>query len=124
MWGLFENLGCFLEDVGMAVTDKILQTDAKIYQSIHASQPVKITSKNAEILKQLIEESRELQPFDDDEQEDISGDKLEYYVMILQAIADHKDIRDHNPIDVGIECGYPEEDVKQAIEILRKFQNM
>lgn len=39
----------------------------------------------------------------------------EYYNEILTAISEHKDFGKRNPIDIGIELGYPEEDIMEMI---------
>lgn len=39
----------------------------------------------------------------------------EYYNEILTAISKHKDFGKRNPIDIGIELGYPEEDIMEMI---------
>lgn len=39
----------------------------------------------------------------------------EYYNEILTAISEHKDFGKRNPIDIGVELGYPEEDIMEMI---------
>lgn len=39
----------------------------------------------------------------------------EYYNEILAAISEHKDFGKRNPIDIGVELGYPEEDIMEMI---------
>ena len=45
-----------------------------------------------------------------------------YYMQIVQTILRQEDAETKNPIDVGIECGYPEEDVRDAIEFLKEME--
>lgn len=45
-----------------------------------------------------------------------------YYMQIVQTILRQEDAETKNPIDVGIECGYPEEDVREAIELLKDME--
>ena len=45
-----------------------------------------------------------------------------YYMQIVQTILRQEDAEIKNPIDVGIGCGYPEEDVRDAIEFLKEME--
>ncbi len=42
-----------------------------------------------------------------------------YYRQILEDIANHEDFGKRNPVDIGNECGYPEEDVLEMIKIVQ-----
>ena len=35
----------------------------------------------------------------------------EKYDQMVKEISEHKDFGKRNPVDIGMECGYPEEDV-------------
>lgn len=50
-------------------------------------------------------------------------EKKQYYMNIMNAISEHKDFGKRNPVDIGIDCGYTEEDVLGMIEMLRKMQD-
>ncbi len=54
--------------------------------------------------------------------EKYTEEKKQYYMNIMNAISEHKDFGKRNPVDIGIDCGYTEEDVLGMIEMLRKMQ--
>ena len=47
----------------------------------------------------------------------------QYYMGIIKAISEHADFGKRNPVDIGIDCGYTEEDVLGMIEMLRAMQD-
>lgn len=55
--------------------------------------------------------------------EKYTEEKKQYYMNIMKAISEHKDFGKRNPVDIGIDCGYTEEDVLGMIEMLRKMQD-
>ena len=52
-----------------------------------------------------------------------TNEKQNDYQAMLKTISAHKDFGKRNPVDIGIECGYTEEDVLGMIEMLRKMQD-
>lgn len=54
--------------------------------------------------------------------EKYTEEKKQYYMNIMKAISEHEDFGKRNPVDIGIDCGYTEEDVLGMIEMLRKMQ--
>lgn len=46
----------------------------------------------------------------------------QYYMSIIKTISEHEDFGKRNPVDIGIDCGYTEEDVLGMIEMLRAMQ--
>ena len=38
----------------------------------------------------------------------------QYYMGIIKAISEHADFGKRNPVDIGIDCGYTEEDEKKG----------
>ena len=54
--------------------------------------------------------------------EKYTEEKKQYYMNIMNAISEHKDFGKRNAVDIGIDCGYTEEDVLGMIEMLRKMQ--
>ena len=48
--------------------------------------------------------------------------KKRYYQYILRTILRQDDIENKNPVDVGIECGYSEEDVVEAIRLAYEIE--
>lgn len=50
-------------------------------------------------------------------------EKKQYYMSIIKAISEHADFGKRNPVDIGIDCGYTEEDVLGLIEMLRAMQD-
>ena len=55
--------------------------------------------------------------------EKYTEEKKQYYMNIMKAISEHEDFGKRNPVDIGIDCGYTEEDVLGMIEMLRKMQD-
>ena len=49
-------------------------------------------------------------------------EKKQYYMSIIKTISEHEDFGKRNPVDIGIDCGYTEEDVLGMIEMLRAMQ--
>lgn len=49
-------------------------------------------------------------------------EKKQYYMGIIKTISEHADFGKRNPVDIGIDCGYTEEDVLEMIEMLRAMQ--
>ena len=45
------------------------------------------------------------------------GSKDQYYENIIKKISEHKDWGKRNPLDIGKECGYSEEEIFAALEI-------
>lgn len=41
-----------------------------------------------------------------------------YYEKVMKEIAGHPDFGKRNPVDIGMECGYPEQDVLEMIQFL------
>lgn len=54
--------------------------------------------------------------------EKYTEEKKQYYMNIMKAISEHEDFGKRNPVDIGIDCGYTEEDVLGMIEMLQKMQ--
>lgn len=48
--------------------------------------------------------------------------KKRYYQYILRTILKQDGIENKNPVDVGIECGYSEEDVVEAIRLAYEIE--
>ena len=46
-------------------------------------------------------------------------DKKEYYEKMMEEIGTHPDFGKRNPVDIGIECGYSEDDVMGMIHFLQ-----
>lgn len=42
----------------------------------------------------------------------------EKYDQMIKEISEHKDFGKRNPVDIGMECGYPEEDVLEMLKML------
>lgn len=55
--------------------------------------------------------------------EKYTEEKKQYYMNIMKEISEYKDFGKRNPVDIGIDCGYTEEDVLGMIEMLRKMQD-
>ena len=42
----------------------------------------------------------------------------EKYDQMIKEISEHKDFGKRNPVDIGIECGYSEEDIMEMLRAL------
>lgn len=51
--------------------------------------------------------------------EKYSEENTQYYMDIVKAISEHEDFGKRNPVDLGIECGFTEDDVLRTIERFR-----
>lgn len=51
--------------------------------------------------------------------EKYSEENTQYYMDIVKAISEHEDFGRRNPVDLGIECGFTEDDVLRTIERFR-----
>lgn len=51
-----------------------------------------------------------------------TNEKTQYYINIIKAISEHEDFGKRNPVDIGIECGFAEEDILGAIEMIRTMK--
>lgn len=51
-----------------------------------------------------------------------TNEKKEYYLNIIKTISEHEDFGKRNPVDIGIDCGFTEEDMLDTIEMLRSIQ--
>ena len=47
-------------------------------------------------------------------------DREQYYLIMMKEISEHKDFGRRNPVDIGLECGYTEEDVLDMIHMLQQ----
>ena len=47
-------------------------------------------------------------------------DREQYYLAMMKEISGHKDFGRKNPVDIGTECGYTEEDVLDMIHMLQQ----
>ena len=48
----------------------------------------------------------------------MSAEIQTYYARMMNEISKHKDFGKRNPVDIGIECGYSEEDVLEMLKML------
>ena len=52
--------------------------------------------------------------------EEYREDREQYYLAMMKEISEHKDFGRKNPVDIGTECGYTEEDVLDMIHMLQQ----
>lgn len=52
-----------------------------------------------------------------------TAEKIEYFKTVLNEIARHKDYGERNPVDIGIECGYSEEELKELVQWVQEEQD-
>ena len=126
----FEDLKLSAEGVYYEVDEKIAKRKADRYGDLE------LTQENIDYLRKVYamingqwDYENECIKESDDEvgvsrtKENYSEEKIAYYFGILQTITNHKDFNKCNPIDIGIECGYSEEDVQRAIHMLQNIKN-
>ena len=44
-------------------------------------------------------------------------EQKEFYQNMMEEIGNHEDFGKRNPVDIGIDCGYSEEDVTEMIQM-------
>ena len=47
----------------------------------------------------------------------------EFYQNMMEEIGGHEDFGKRNPVDIGIDCGYAEEDVMEMIRMIQMYQS-
>ncbi len=50
-------------------------------------------------------------------------EQIEFYQNMMEEIGGHEDFGKRNPVDIGIDCGYSEEDVMEMIRMIQMYQN-
>lgn len=116
MLGLFERIGEGLEMVGLAVEGAVVNAKCEIANAI----------TDIEVEAKCRKYEREAKEYDDSqiaEEEDkykVEEQKEKCYKEMLEKLAQHEDVTVRNPVDIAIELGYSEDDVKEAFEYLQK----
>lgn len=116
MIGLFERIGEGLEMVGLAVEGAVVNAKCEIANAI----------TDIEVEAKCRKYEREAKGYDDNqtvEEEDeckVEDRKDKYYKDMLEKLAQHEDAGKRNPVDIAIELGYSEEEVKEAFEYLQQ----
>ena len=136
--GLFSStIGNFIEDLKLSVEGAYYAADEKIAKrKADCYGDFELTQENIDFLRKVSAKINGQWDYENgcikesnDEmgvgrtKENYSEEKIAYYFGILQTITNHKDFNKCNPIDIGIECGYSEEDVQRAIHMLRNIKN-
>lgn len=116
MLGLFERIGEGLEMVGLAVEGAVVNAKCEIANAI----------TDIEVEAKCRKYEREAKECDDSqiaEEEDkckVEEQKEKCYKEMLEKLAQHEEVTVRNPVDIAIELGYSEDDVKEAFEYLQK----
>lgn len=57
------------------------------------------------------------------EAERYTKEAKEFYQNMMEEIGGHEDFGKRNPVDIGIDCGYSEEDVMEMIRMIQMYQS-
>lgn len=116
MLGLFERIGEGLEMVGLAVEGAVVNAKCEIANAI----------TDIEVEAKCKKYEREAKEYDDsqitEEGDDckVEEQKEKCYKEMLEKLAQHEDVTVRNPVDIAIELGYSEDDVKEAFKYLKQ----
>lgn len=121
MLGLFENLAWKLDNVKVSVEGALAQPICDVKNHIVDKQ----YEKKHKQYQKAIEEAKakgEWQGVDEDAEENVlMNEDVALYMELLQRVARHEDISVRNPVDIAIELGYSEQDVKTAFEYMQQM---
>lgn len=117
MLGLFENLAWKLDNVKVSVEGALAQPICDVKNYIVDKQ----YEKKHKQYQKAIDESR-IQGMNEDVEEKVFGnEEVLHYMELLQRVAQHEDISVRNPIDIALELGYSEQEVKAAFEYMQQI---
>lgn len=116
MLGLIESVARKSDCFGMTLNAMTSQLHCKVANHIVDKQ----YEKKHKQYQKAIDESRTQGMNEDVEEKVFGNEEVLHYMELLQRVAQHEDISVRNPVDIAIELGYSEDDVKEAFEYLQK----
>ena len=120
MLGLFENLARKVGYAKVSIEGALAAPICDVKNYIVEKQ----YEKKHQQYQKAIEETKakgEWQGVDDEGEENpFLNEDVALYMELLQRVAQHEEVGVRNPVDIAIELGYSEDDVKEAFEYLQK----
>lgn len=117
MLGLIESVARKSDCFGMSLNAMTSQLHCKVANHIVDKQ----YEKKHKQYQKAIDESR-TQGMNEDVEEKVFGkEDVLLYMELLQRVAQHEDISERNPIDIALELGYSEQDVKATFEYMQQI---
>lgn len=121
MLGLLENLAWKLDDVKVSVEGALAQPICDVKNYIVDKQYEKKHKQYQKAIKEA-KANGEWQGNDEDaEDTTLMNEDVVLYMELLQRVAQHEDVSVRNPVDIAIELGYSEEDVKAAFKYMQQM---
>lgn len=121
MKGLLQSLGfeldCARASLNAFVSNALYDTECRIIDKKCERECKQYQKTNKEV-----KAKGEWQGNDEDAENTVfMNEHVELYMELLQRIAQHEDFNMRNPVDIAIELGYSEEDVKAAFEYMQQM---
>lgn len=115
--GLFERVVEGVETVAMPISSALSSARCTVNNIVTDIE----TDAKCRAIDREFSDSASV-PSDKDKHANTSDDtRAEFYKEMFERIAQHEDFNIRNPVDIALEMGYSEEDVKSAFEYMQQI---